>query len=121
MPNQATGKGRVGAETITFFVLEREVPVAGCSDSSSHVFAQRDQYSAFFRNPIKARAVKHAGRFHTDIDSATVATALALSVVMRVSPGRGSSPQFSNRGQGWEKLVRECEKIVYVCGKLEPL
>ena len=40
---------------------------------SSHVFGQRDQYSAFFRNPINHRAVKHTGRFHPDINSAPMA------------------------------------------------
>ena len=77
-------------EPITFSALERELPVAGFSDAlfantfspppasstlvfSSHVFGQRDQYSAFFRNPINHRAVKHTGRFHPDINSAPMA------------------------------------------------
>ena len=77
-------------EPITFSALERELPVAGFSDAlfantfspppasstlvfSSHVLGQRDQYSAFLRNPINHRAVKHTGRFHPDINSAPMA------------------------------------------------
>ena len=77
-------------EPITFSALERELPVAGFSDAlfantfspppasstlvfSSHFLGQRDQYSAFFRNPINHRAVKHTGRFHPDINSAPMA------------------------------------------------